>query len=294
MLDSDTHPTQVVSATVSDRAPTDDLTARAPVRVRLGRRLRALGVIGVGASVLFGVLGWILVGRMTNAVAATFEPMSDVVSDIADTIDATRTLVSRTSQALTSIEDATRSTGSTVDSLNEILGQTADVARSEIAEGLDSAVTTLPGLIATARVVDRTMRTLSLLGVDYDPDQPLDESLADLEASLSPLPDRIRDQVQLLEDLRGDMALIGDDATELAAVLTDTRADMMDVENVLADAAAGAVETSDGLRTIAEDLDSYEATGRLIVVLATMALMTAAATPLIFATYFLGRDAGAQ
>jgi hypothetical protein len=250
-----------------------------------------MGVVGLIATTLFAVVGWILVGRVSGALLTTFEPMSEVVVNISDTIGASQRLVSRTTEALTSIEGATRSTASTVESVNEILGETAALAGGEIADSLDSAVGSLPGVISTARVVDRTMRTLSLLGVDYDPDQPLDESLAELEASLRPVPDQIRDQAELLEDARSDIDLIVSDAGELAAVLLRARVELRGVEQVLADVAANAADASAGVQAIESDLDTYETAARALMLLATIALLVAAATPLVIGIQHM-RDSG--
>lgn len=243
------------------------------------------------ATILFGVVGWILVGRVSAALLTTFEPMSEVVVNISDTIGASQRLVSMTTEALTSIEGATRSTASTVESVNEVLGETAALAGGEIADSLDSAIGTLPGVIATARVVDRTMRTLSLLGVDYDPDEPLDDTLAELETSLRPVPNQIRDQAALLEDVRSDIDLIVSDAGELAAVLLRARVELRGVEQVLADVADDAADASTGVQAIESDLDAYETAARALVLLATIALLVAAATPLVIGIHQV-RDSG--
>lgn len=256
----------------------------------LGRRLTLAGVVGMSAALLVGVIGWVISGRVTNDLTTTIEPIGAIVADVADTIDASRVLVSQTTEALTSIEDATRSAARTIESVGGIIAETGSLAGGDIADSLESAVATLPGLIDTARVVDRTMRTLSLVGVDYDPQRPLDESLGELEASLEPVPDQIRAQVALLDDVESDLNLISQDADELAALLLRARVELRGAEQVLLAAAQDAEEAAAGFTDIESDLGAYGALARLVSVLVAVALATAAMTPLLLGRYHSGRD----
>lgn len=106
----------------------------------------------------------------------------------------------------------------TLDSVGTIVEDTSDIAGEGVADSLETAVETLPGLTSTAGVVDTTMRALSLVGVDYDPEVPLDQSLADMEESLTPVPGQIRAQVDLLEDVEADLDRIAEDGRNLGAI----------------------------------------------------------------------------
>ena len=273
--------TEVTSVGVSDHQKTADSKSPTSASLRLARRLRALGVFGLVAAVVFGSVGWVLVGRVSAELTATFEPMSEVVTDIADTIAASETLVAHTTNALSSIENATRSTARTIEAVNEVLGESAGLAGDEVADSLDTAVESLPGLIATAQVVDRTMRALSLLGVDYDPEQPLDESLSELETSLRPVPEQIRDQARLLLQARSDIGVISTDAGDLADVLLETQTQLTEAQQVLADASTNAAEAADGVTAITEDLDTYTLMARALVVVAALAMAAGSATPFL-------------
>lgn len=52
-----------------------------------------------------------------------------------------------------------------------------------------------------AGAIDGTLRALSFVGVDYDPDTPFDDSLRTVESALAELPQDLRDQAQSLRDL---------------------------------------------------------------------------------------------
>jgi hypothetical protein len=195
-------------------------------------------------------------------------------------------MVSRTTEAIDSIERATRSTARTLESVSQVIDETGTVIGGDLADALESAVDTLPGLADTGRVIDRTMRALSFVGVDYDPELPLDESLNDLEASLAPVPEQLRSQVELLQSVEDDIAGISSEAGALAALLLETRIDMMEAERILASASDNAVAAVDTIRSIEADLDTYDMLSKVVVVAVTVALLAAASAPLLIGLHY--------
>lgn len=255
-------------------------------RARFGRALLIIGTIGAIGALVAGVAGWIVSDRAVRTLEDTIEPMAGIVINVAETIDASKVMVSRTTEAIDSIERATRSTARTLESVGGIIDETAILVGEDLAEGLDSAVGTLPGLIDTSRVIDRTMRALSLVGVDYDPEIPLDESLTNLEQSLSPLPDQMRDQVSMLQAVGADVSQISADAGALAAVLLEARIDMMEAERILKSAAENAANAVASIETIEQDLSTYDTLGKVVVVAVTIALLAAASAPLLIGMHY--------
>jgi len=249
-----------------------------------------LGMVGVIAAILVGIIGWVLAGRAVDSVNSTIEPFSRIVVDVADSISASQVLFDRTADAIESIESATRSAVRTTESVGDILTQTAELAGGDIADSLDSAVDTLPPLISTSRVIDGTMRALSLVGVDYDPDAPLDEALTDLETSLAPIPDQIRQQAALLAEVEGDLAGIAEDGRDLSAVLLETRLEMENARRLLTSASANAQAAVERIEDIESEVATYDTLARAAAVAAAVALLAAASTPLLLGLY-LTRDA---
>jgi hypothetical protein len=249
-------------------------------RPSLARWLIVVGSIGMAAAFIAGVTGWILAGRATTTVTRTIVPVVAVVEDVVASIEASEVLFERTTEAIESIENATRSSVRTLDSVATVLDETAVIAGGGIADSLDAAVDTLPGLISTSGVIDSTMRALRLVGVDYDPQMPLDESLERLEASLAPVPGQIRDQVALLEDVQADLDQIVEDGRGLAAVLLEARLDMVAAERLLRSARANAEAAAESVAAIEGEIDTYDTLARLVVVAAALALMAGASAPL--------------
>lgn len=262
-------------------------------RRRLGRALVIAGCVGAAASLVVGIAGWFLVERATETLGATMDPLSGVVSNVSDTIDASLIMLDQITVAIDSIEGATRSTARTLDSVGQVLDDTSELVGGPIAGGLDSAVGTLPALIDTGRVIDRTMRALSLVGVDYDPEAPLDESLAKLEDSLQPLPEQLRDQVELLADVRGGLDQIAADAGTLAGVLLETRIDLIEVRRVLESTSENVEAAATSIGEIRTDIRTYDTLAKFVVIAISLALLASAAAPIGVGAY-LGRNRGEE
>lgn len=259
-------------------------------RHTFARTLQSIGAIGLVAALIVGIGGFLLASRVSDAATDTLGPFVDVTSDLADTIDATGVMVERTTEAITSIENTTRSAGRALNSASTALAETSDLVGGDIADSLDSAVDTLPGLISTAAVIDTTMRALSFVGVDYDPELPLDESLAALEASLRPIPDQIRIQSQSLATVTDDIDQIVADSGELAAVLLQTRVDMLGAQDILDSASSNARSAVDQMRAIESDVDTYDTLIRVVFVAAALALAVASIAPILIGQRYGGSE----
>jgi hypothetical protein len=119
---------------------------------------------------------------------------------------------------------------------------------------------------------------------------PLDQSLSDLEQSLAPLPDQIRDQVGLLIEVQDDLIQISGDSEDLAVILEQTRSDMMAAESTLASAAESSARAAEEVAAIAADIDTYDTLARLIAVAAAIALAAGAMAPLLLGLRYRSVD----
>lgn len=255
-------------------------------RERLGRALFVVGVVGIASALVVGAAGWILASRASTHLTDGIEPLGDLVVNVSESVEATRVIVDRTIEAVEGIESATRSAGRSLDAVSGLIDSTSDVIGGDLAESLDSAVDTLPALVDTGRIIDGTMRTLSLVGVDYDPEAPLDESLASLEESLRPIPEQLRAQVEALEGVQTDIDVIVLDAGSLAATLFEARIDMTAARQVMASTGENVSRAADSIAAIEEDLATYAILSRVVVVAASLALLAAASGPLLVGMHF--------
>lgn len=230
------------------------------------------GSVAVVASLIFGIGGWIVADGIMSDSAATIRSAAEVVDDAAVAADAAVVSVTKLRSTVEEIENAARSGGRTLGTIELLLLDISGQATEDVAKSLESTVDAMPGIIRTGLVIDRTLSALSLLGVDYDPAVPLDTALESVRDSLSPLPGEIREQAQLLEEAAADLARIADSSGNLAASLLDIRIDLLEAEDIVRGAASSVEETSTRFDELADDFDSYAAWLPWLVVSAALAL----------------------
>lgn len=120
------------------------------------------------------------------AGAATIEVVDDSLKIVGDLLGSARVIGDEAEAALLNLASVT---GSVVRLLEE-----------DLPAQIDSVVVAMDGLIQTASVVDGVLTTLSFVGVDYDPEVPLDEALIELEDSLLELKPVLAAEASRLEN----------------------------------------------------------------------------------------------
>lgn len=232
--------------------------------------------------------GWIVLDGITDGAHGTIESAADVVDEVSTATEAASTAVSSMTNVVEDIESAARSTGRTLSTVEELLREVSDDAAEEIAASIESAVDAMPGVIQTGRVIDNTLNALSFVGVDYDPEVPLDEALESLRDSLEPLPGEIRSQAVLLDEAASDLTEIAEDAGSLSASLLEIRIELLDAERVLDAASADVDGVGQALDGLEEEVGSYAGWAPWLAVVLGFAVASGSAGILLIG---LGRPA---
>lgn len=244
------------------------------------------GLVGVVVSLLGGILGWFLVGAVQSAALDSLEATADVVELASETVVAVDGVFGDVVAALGTTEQALEEAGRSLSGIGVVTQEVSVLVGSEVPVQIESVLAAFPPLVDTARVVDRTMRALSLVGVEYDPEQPLDEALQEISNSLGPLPERLRGQREGLSTAADDLVVLSlslealsEDVATLTARLDETALLVSGYE----DAALQAALTLEDLRS---DLALQGALARVGVSVLAVALAVACSVPL-----WLGRRA---
>lgn len=172
--------------------------ARARLLVRIGVVGLAIAVAVTTAAVVLVTLGW---RAATRSIAVTRE----AVRSVALTSAAIDSAFSIAEEGLQTVEVTVGGAATSMVQLADVMGDLAELVGNEIPASVEAIEATMPGLIDTAAVVDQAMRTLASFGVDYHPAQPLDEALAEVQASLAAIPDQLRIQQPVLAQASDDL-----------------------------------------------------------------------------------------
>lgn len=210
--------------------------------------VRAAAVCIAILSVAVGIGGSMLVD-VGRSMAPLFSPAA------LKTLDETLTITQETTATVRrAMSDLKRLADSVADSSETTAGFVADTAQittDRVAISLAAVEQSMPGMIEAAAVIDDTLATLAIFGVDYDPAVPFDEALRDIEANLDGLSMDVGAQGQTLSSLVPEIERIGATAESLGDHIADTRQRLQEAESVLAEYRAMIDSTTPTLVSIA-------------------------------------------
>jgi methyl-accepting chemotaxis protein len=145
-----------------------------------------------------------------------------------DTVAIVVSIVDQLAGSLAAVEDAALDSISTLDDAENGLNKLAEISGEDLPRIIDSLKEAMPALIQVADVIDGTLGALSFVGVPYDPDVPFDESLSGIADSIDDLPEQVRHQADLIEEVAEGLGGIADQAGQLIIEMGVARLQLLD------------------------------------------------------------------
>lgn len=200
------------------------------------QRIAAWVVVACGAVVTVGgPLTAILVGSVLGEVISVArQATSNFVTVEHQLVDTLMTA----SAALDSAEGVVADAAVETADISKVSRVVQEVVTVEVPAALEQVQAVLPGLEDSARVVDKTMRALRFVGVEYDAEVPLDESVAGLAAGLRPISRTLAAQ-------RDGMSAVTAGLGEMSTGLLSISRDLDRLSGSLRDSAAFLEKTAD-------------------------------------------------
>lgn len=165
-----------------------------------------------------------------------------------EVVDAAQGAISELRVVIGEVAVLTEEVGASGEDLVTVLEGVSTLTREDVPQTLAAVETSLPALLDTASVIDNTMRTLSVLGVQYNPAVPFDESLREVQANLDGLPEQIAAQGDVIAST---IPAVTDSSRRLAGLGDSFRS--MDADLAAAEDALGGYDSAlVGLDTFAE------------------------------------------
>jgi hypothetical protein len=182
-------------------------------------RYAGMGIVVLSALGLVG--GLILVQTLADDTRASVSASKSALEAIGETVATVDEVASDTASSLDAASASIAQVSSTVDEAVITLEGVADFLEVGLPETLQTVQMSMPAAIQTANAVDGTLRTLSLFGVDYDPEEPFGESLSRVNTALASLPDEVRAQSSALRELIPSTSQLAVESERLAESLTE-------------------------------------------------------------------------
>ena len=214
------------------------------------------------------IVGATLAQRAVAGVESAFTEQLDLTEASFDATNETVTATRRAIGELTSALDGAATTalivGGALEATTGLLDEVAVLLGEDVPATVDSFRATIPGLISTAEAIDVTLRAIDVFTVgDYDPEVPLDEAIADLDASIADLPDDLRAQAVLLQAANDTIVGVHGSMEQTAEDVVEVRAALTRAGRVLDEQAEVTSAAMDAARALGGDVvDSFALAGR--------------------------------
>jgi hypothetical protein len=197
-----------------------------PFSPRLRSALVGFGVLALVTSLVGLVLGLLLVDSVSSDLGGSVGLSESAVLAVEETLDLLEAVALEVDEGLAAASESIGGAAEGVDEAAGRLEEVADFLDGDLQTNIEAIHSSMPAAIQTASAIDATLRTLSLLGVDYDPDEPFDESLIAVEAALADLPaqlgaqaDAIRALVPVSREFARDATTMSESFSSLAVEL---------------------------------------------------------------------------
>jgi hypothetical protein len=195
---------------------------------------RILGVIILLVSlILVAILlgGAFYVGQAVDAVGEGLDNVLDITGDTLDavsmTLEQTKATIVEANNALDTAAEATVNLSKTMNDMQPLMESTTKVVAQDVPANIEAIQATIPNIVQVAGVIDNVLTKLSDfgisqtipipfnpielnfdLGIDYEPDEPFDETISALGDSLEGMPEELRSLQGDLETLSADLVLL--------------------------------------------------------------------------------------
>lgn len=183
--------------------------------------IRPLAVGVMILSVVGVVIALVMTQTLSHDLRSSVSVSHSALNAIGETIDAVDEVAAGTAASLDSTSNSVSSASATLDGAVSTLEGVADFLEGELPDTLESIQTSMPAAIQTANAVDGTLRALSFVGIDYNPEEPFGESLSRVNTALSTLPNEIRAQSESLRSLIPSAEQLAGDTEGLAESLQE-------------------------------------------------------------------------
>jgi methyl-accepting chemotaxis protein len=269
----------------------DRLSALAGDDQRLGRLFTNLGVGGLVASLVAGVLGLVVVVALTSSADQSLAVTVEAVETADETVALAADTLGIVSESFDTLVPSAELAAATFNDAATVIADTTVVVTVDVPDALDAVVDAMPAIETTAEIIDNALRVLSFVGVDYDPEVPFGEAVAELTDAIDDLPDELRAQAVPLASLAADFEEFGVATVEIADDLAELQSQMEEAELLLDSYAATAGEATEVVTAIRDDLGWQRWLMVLVVVLVTGAFAATQAVPILLGRRFADRAA---
>ncbi len=213
----------------------------------IGGLLQLVSALGLLLSVVAALVLPVVAVRAGRSAQGALDQGAATARELAVTVRTSRAGIDSASLALESAAQALRTTEQGLANSDPLLRSVGDLLGEELPTTIEATRAALLGARQGAAAMDRVLRGLRFLGLDYDPEQPLDESMEETATSLEPLPNSLRAVEGELDTSREDLTSVSQDLRAVSADLDELADQLGNMADSLQGYAADLDQAADSL-----------------------------------------------
>jgi uncharacterized phage infection (PIP) family protein YhgE len=235
----------------------------AVLRRIIGLMMILIGVLGVVMSIAITRSVQQMMDNIGQGIDQSLVRTSETLDTVSDTLALTKTTVGQVETSLATVEETADNLGQTISQTRPLLEQISAVASEDVPEGIEQFQASIPDMAEAAGAIDTTLRTLNDfridtsilgvpieydLGVNYDPEQPFDETVNNIGASLEDIPPRLRSLRIYINVADDNLDEASQNLFEISDNLAEINSSVGDFEPLLDEYSQSVTETNDLIR----------------------------------------------
>lgn len=252
------------------------------IRKLIGVLLLLIGLLGLVFSVVGVVVGRQAIDEMGSAIDTALSRTLVSLDTASNTLVLTKSTFEQVKNGLDTVGVTADNVAQTLRDTQPLLDSVSTVAASDIPDSLEAIQNSIPGVADAAGTIDDTLRTLSAfeveraifgipirfdLGINYDPEVSLDDSVRQIGHSLDGMPDSLRTLKSDLDVANDNLETVSTNINSIASDLEALGENVEQIEPLVDEYIQLISDIGQLLNQTQEELDSQLETVKLIITL---------------------------
>lgn len=249
------------------------------IRRLIGLIILLVGILGVAVSVA-GVRGVMqLVDSLEGNVGSTVGSSAENLNIVVETLTLTQDSLREANAGMETVETLVLDVSKTITDTKPLLNFVRTVATEDVPSSLEAVQSTIPNVANVAETIDDTLTTLNNfaideefgfpaflnidpitiqydLGIDYNPDQPFEDSITEIGTSLDGIPEQLRSMAPALETTEQNLTTLSIGIEDAAGNIEAINTSVAEFVPLLDEYAQLVTDAQSGIETAGESLES--------------------------------------
>jgi len=198
-------------------------------------------IIAAAVGLLLSISGiaaiWTIRRSLTGDLIRTFDLLDETLDAASDGLGVADQTLAKFVLDITTMETTIQTAGKSIEDTIPLMESFTELLTNDLPATIRSTQTALVSAQSSAQAIESTLQLLSAIPLlpigAYDPEVPLAEALAEVSASLDPLPQSLTDLAGNLETSQDNMDLIATQVETISINVGALRSNLTQTKDVL-------------------------------------------------------------